>query len=146
MYRLAIVAIILLAAAPLAAQSQPPQTLPEVGGLEQAPPPPPTHDITQVDPAPLGGAIAIPLTERDRKKLKKYEIPELADCRQAIGSQRIDGRLPKPLVDYSMSTSAVYQRLSIFERGLEVVESRRVRGTIRKHVIIPDSSPAILPS
>ena len=99
MHRLPIFAILLLAAAPLAAQSQPPQTLPEVRGLEPAPPPPPTHDITQVDPAPLGGAIAIPLTERDRKKLKKYEIPELADCRQAIGSQLIDGRLPKPLVD-----------------------------------------------
>src|SRR5258706_1364427 len=143
MYRLAIVAIILLAAAPLAAQSQPPQTLPEVGGLEQAPPPPPTHDITQVDPAPLGGAIAIPLTERDRKKLKKYEIPELADCRQAIGSQRIDGRLPKPLVDYSMSTSAVYQPLSNFEGGLVVVESRGAGRPIRKKVIIPADALAI---
>src|SRR5258708_38304545 len=116
MHRLPIVAIILLAAAPLAAQSQPPQTLPEVRGLEQAPPPPPTHDITQVDPAPLGGAIAIPLTERDRKKLKKYEIPELADCRQAIGSQRIDRRPPKPLRHHSTSTSGAYQRPLILRR------------------------------
>ena len=143
MHRLPIVAILILAAAPLAAQSQPPQTLPEVRGLEPAPPPPPTHDITQVDPAPLGGAIAIPLTERDRKKLKKYEIPELADCRQAIGSQRIDGRLPRPLVDYSMSTSAVYQRLSIFEGGLVVVESRGAGGPMRKKVIIPPDALAI---
>jgi hypothetical protein len=143
MHRLPIAAILLLAAAPLVAQSQPPQTLPEIRGLEQAPPPPPTHDISQVDTAPLGGAIAIPLTERDRKKLKKYEIPELADCRQAIGSQRIDGRLPKPLVDYSMSTSAVYQRLSIFEGGLVVVESRGAGGTMRKKVIIPADALAI---
>jgi len=143
MRRLPIVAILILTAAPLAAQSQPPQILPEVRGLEPAPPPPPTHDITQVDPAPLGGAIAIPLTERDRKKLKKYEIPELADCRQAIGSQRIDGRLPRPLVDYSMSTSAVYQRLSIFEGGLVVVESRGAGGPMRKKVIIPADALAI---
>ena len=43
-----------------------------------APPPTPTHDISQVDAAPLGGAIAIPLPERERKKLAKYDIPELA--------------------------------------------------------------------
>jgi hypothetical protein len=111
-----------------AAQSQPPQPVS---------PPPPTHDITQVDAAPLGGAIAIPLPERERKKLSKYDIPELVGSKQALGSQRIDGRLPKPLVDYSVSTSAVYQRLSIFEGGLVVVESRGPGGTIRKKVIIP---------
>jgi hypothetical protein len=137
MHRLSLFAIVVLAAAPLAAQSQPPQTLPEVRGLEMAPAPPPTHDITQVDPAPLGGAIAVPLPDGERKKLAKYDIPELAGCRQVIGSQRIDGRLPKPLVDYSVSTSAVYQRLSIFEGGLVVVEMRGAGGTIRKKVIIP---------
>jgi hypothetical protein len=137
MQRLAIFAILLLAAASLAAQSQPPQTQPEVRGLEQAPPQNPTHDITQVDAAPLGGAIAIPLPERERKKLSKYDIPELVGSRQAVGSQRIDGRLPKPLVDYSVNTTAVYQRLSIFEGGLVVVEVRGSGGTIRKKVIIP---------
>ncbi|MDP9360174.1 MAG: hypothetical protein M3P29_01850, partial [Acidobacteriota bacterium] len=60
-----------------AAQSQPPQTQPEVHGLEAAPSQNPTHDITMVDAAPLGGAIAIPLPERERKKLSKYDIPEL---------------------------------------------------------------------
>lgn len=137
MHRLVTFAVLLLAAAPLAAQSQPPQTQPEVRGLEQAPPQDPVHDITQVDAAPLGGAIAIPLPERERKKLSKYDIPELVGSRQAIGSQRIDGRLPKPLVDYSVSTTAVYQRLSIFEGGLVVVEVRGTGGTIRKKLIIP---------
>src|SRR5437763_7894117 len=103
-----------------------------------APPPTAMHDITQVDAAPLGGAIAIPLPERERKKLAKYDIPELAGARQAIGSQRIDGRLPKPLVDYSATTADIYQRLSIFEAGLVVVEVRGAGGTIRKKVIIPD--------
>ena len=105
MPQLPILAVLLLATA----QSQSP--LP-------APPPTPTHDITQVDAAPLGGAIAIPLPERERKKLAKYDIPELAGARQAIGPQRIDGRLPKPLVDYSATTADIYQRLSIFEGGL----------------------------
>jgi hypothetical protein len=124
---LPILAVLLLAAA----QSQAPQP---------APPPNPTHDISQVDEAPLGGAIAIPLPERERKKLKKYDIPELVGSRQAVGPQRIDGRLPKPLVDYSATTSDVYQRLSIFEGGLVVVEVRGTGGTIRKKVIIPDDA------
>ncbi|HXH41652.1 MAG TPA: hypothetical protein VNN08_23715 [Thermoanaerobaculia bacterium] len=137
MHRLATFAVLLLAAASLAAQSQPPQTQPAANGPEQAPPPNATHDISQVDTAPLGGAIAVPLPERERKKLAKYDIPELVGSRQAVGSQRIDGRLPKPLVDFSVSTTAVYQRLSIFEGGLVVVEARGAGGTIRKKVIIP---------
>jgi hypothetical protein len=126
MRRLPIIAILLLTALALAAQ---PQTSP-----------PPTHDITQVEAAPLGGAIAIPLPERERKKLAKYDIPELVGSRQAVGPQRIDGRLRKPLVDYSVTTSAVYQRLSIFEGGLVVVEVRGAGGVIRKKVLIPDDA------
>jgi hypothetical protein len=121
------IAVFILAAA----QSQTPQP---------APPPNPTHDISQVDEAPLGGAIAIPLPERERKKLAKYDIPELAGSRQAVGPQRIDGRLPRPLVDYSATTTDVYQRISIFEGGLVVVEVRGSGGTIRKKVIIPDDA------
>jgi hypothetical protein len=105
-----------------------------------APPPIPMHDISQVDAAPLGGAIAVPLPERERKKLSKYDLPELAGSRQAIGPQRIDGRLPRPLVDYSATTSEIYQRLSIFEGGLVVVEVRGAGGTIRKKLIIPDDA------
>jgi len=126
MLQLPMLAVLLLAAA-----QQTPQP---------APPPNPTHDISQVDEAPLGGAIAIPLPERERKKLAKYDIPELAGSRQAVGPQRIDGRLPKPLLDYSAMTSDVYQRLSIFEGGLVVVEVRGAGGTIRKKVILPDDA------
>src|SRR3954454_10793117 len=122
MRRLPTFAVLLLAAQTLAAQQQPP---------------PLTHDISQVEAAPLGGAIAVPLPERERKKLSKYDIPELAGSKQAVGSQRIDGRLPKPLVDYSVATASLYQRLSIFEGGLVVVEGRGTGGTIRKKVIIP---------
>src|SRR3954452_9773705 len=126
MRRLPTFAVLLLAAQNLAPQQQPP---------------PLTHDITQVEAAPLGGAIAIPLPERERKKLAKYDIPELVGSHQAVGPQRIDGRLRKPLVDYSVTTSAVYQRISIFEGGLVVVEVRGGGGgLIRKKVIIPDDA------
>jgi hypothetical protein len=110
------------------AQSQPPQ-----------PPPPeaPPHDITQVDPAPLGGAIAVPLPEAQRKRLRKYEIPELAGSRQALGTQLIDGALPSPILDYIAVNANVQQRLSIFQGGLVVVSVTGAGGTIHKKVIIP---------
>src|SRR5215213_4256279 len=68
---------------------------------DPAPPPPapPGHDISKVDPAPLGGAIAVPLPEKRSRQLKRYEIPELTGSRQAIGSQLINGELPKPVLD-----------------------------------------------
>ncbi len=108
--------------------------------LAQNPPPepPPTpHDISKVDPAPLGGAIATPLPESEARQLRKYDIEELAGSRQAIGSQLIDGRLPLPLLDYHVRSSAIDQRLSFFEGGLVVVRMSGAGGTIQKRVIIP---------
>jgi len=107
--------------------------------LAQSPPPPPdqTHDITKVDTAPLGGAISTPLPERLSRRLKKYEIPEMTGAKQAIGSQLINGELPRPLVDYFVRNSAVDQRISIFEGGLVVIRMTGAGGTIHKRVIIP---------
>ncbi len=108
--------------------------------LAQTPQPPgeiPQHDITKVDAAPLGGAVATPLPEAQRRKLRKYEIPELAGSKQALGSQLIAGALPQPLVDYVAQDANVHQRLSIFEGGLVVVDVRGAGGPIRKKVIIP---------
>jgi hypothetical protein len=103
-------------------------------------PDPPPHDITKVDPAPLGGAIAVPIPEERSKQLRKYGLDELAGSRQAIGSQLIDGRLPRPLLDYSVHGGALDQRLSIFERGLVVVRMSGAGGTIQKRVIIPEEA------
>src|SRR5215467_2274967 len=83
------------------AQSQPPPTTE------------PPHDITGVDTAPMGGAISVPLPEKERKRLKKYEIPELVGSRQAIGSQLIDGRLRLPILDFVSEQGPIHQRLSI---------------------------------
>lgn len=125
--RLAALAIVAVAAVSALAQQQP------------APPPEPQpqHDISKVDPAPLGGAIATPLPEKQRRKLKRYDIPDLAGAKQAIGSQLIDGRLPRPLLDYFVHNSGVEQRISFFEGGLVVVRMTGAGGTIHKRVIIP---------
>src|SRR5437867_11029982 len=79
---------------------------------------PPSHDITMVDKVPLGGAISTPLPEAERKKLEKYDLPELTGSTQALGSQLIAGALPQPLIDYIIQQSTMQQRLSIFEGGL----------------------------
>lgn len=116
-----------------------------LGSAQSAPPPPapdppPTHDITQVDPAPLGGAIAVPLPEEREKQLHKYGLDELAGSHQAIGSQLVDGQLPRPLLDYYVHSKNLDQRLSIFERGLVVVRMAGAGGTIQKRLIIPDGA------
>jgi hypothetical protein len=115
---------LLFAAIPLFAQTPGPEK-------------PETHDISKVDPAPLGGAIAIPLPEGEARKLRKYNFEELAGSRQAIGSQLVDGHLPKPMLDYHVRSSALDQRLSFFEGGLVVVRMSGAGGTIQKRVIIP---------
>ncbi|HEY8849553.1 MAG TPA: hypothetical protein VIO12_09685, partial [Thermoanaerobaculia bacterium] len=90
----------LLLSGSLFAQSQPPRAVE---------PDAPSHDISKVDAAPLGGAIAVPLPEADRKRLEKYEIPELAGSRQALGSQLVGGELPKPIIDYIAKDANVQQ-------------------------------------
>ena len=106
---------------------------------EPTPPPadPPGHDISGVDTAPLGGAISVPLPEQEAKRLKHYDIPELVGAKQAIGPQLIDGRLPRPQLDYSVHNGKIVQRVSIFEGGLVVLNMRGAGGMIRKKLILP---------
>lgn len=97
------------------------------------------HDITQVEPAPPGTAIATPIP--NTRGWRKYDIPDLAGAKQALGSQLIDGRLRKPLIDYVTSEGSIEQRISIFEGGL-VVLNMTGAATIRKKVLIPDDALA----
>lgn len=101
------------------------------------------HDISQVDPAPIGGSIAVPLPPAQERRYKKYDMPELTGSRQALGSQLIDGQLPKPLVDFTVEDANVKQRLSLFEGGLAVVNMTGAGGTIRKKVVIPSEAVQI---
>jgi len=114
-----------LVAAPLAAQQPPPS------------PDGPQHDISMVETAPLGGAISVPLPLNQKRRMKKYDMPELAGAHQALGSQLIDGRLPKPLIDYIAISGKVCERISLFEGGLTVIDVSGAGGTIRKKVVIP---------
>ena len=99
------------------------------------------HDITKVDPAPENSAIATPMPSMRQRQMKKYEIPELAGAIQALGSQLIDGHLPRPLVDFVTTEGSVTQRISLFEGGLAVVN---MTGSValRKKVILPKDALA----
>jgi hypothetical protein len=96
------------------------------------------HDITKVEPAPSDAAVATP---GPRKPMKKYDVPDLAGAQQALGSQLLDGRLRKPLMDYLARTGDVVQRVSIFEGGLVVINMTGA-SAIRKKVLIPDDAVA----
>ena len=92
------------------------------------------HDISQVEPAPPGSAISTPTPTM--RQWKKYDVPDLAGAQQAIGSQLLDGRLRKPLIDFVTREGSVEQRISIFEGGL-VVLNMSGAATMRKKLIIP---------
>lgn len=99
------------------------------------------HDISKVEPVAPDAAIATPVAEQQKKRLKKYDMPELAGAKQALGPQLIDGRLPKPLVDFITLDGPIEQRISIFEGGLVVVKMTGA-ASIQKKVIIPPDALA----
>ena len=94
------------------------------------------HDISKVEPASPDAVIATPMPEKQQRQLRKYDMPELAGAKQALGSQLIDGRLPKPLADYIALEGTIEQRISIFEGGLVVVKMTGA-SSIQKKVILP---------
>lgn len=96
------------------------------------------HDITKVEPAPSDAAVATP---GPRKPMKKYDVPDLAGAQQALGSQLLDGRLRKPMMDYLARTGDVVQRVSIFEGGLVVINMTGA-SAIRKKLLIPEDAVA----
>ena len=96
------------------------------------------HDITKVEPAPSDAAVATP---GPRKAMKKYDVPDLAGAQQALGSQLLDGRLRKPLIDYVAKTGEIEQRVSLFEGGLVVINMTGA-SAIRKKVLIPADAVA----
>lgn len=95
------------------------------------------HDISQVEPATADSAIATPIPTR--RAWKKYDIPDLAGAQQAVGSQLIEGRLRKPLMDFITAEGVLEQRVSIFEGGLVVVNMTGAT-TIRKKLLIPEDA------
>jgi hypothetical protein len=92
------------------------------------------HDISGVAPAPPDGMVATPIPTT--RGWKKYDIPDLAGAQQVVGSQLIDGRLRKPLIDFISAEGSVEQRISVFEGGLVVVNMTGA-ATMKKKVLIP---------
>lgn len=101
---------------------------------------PKPHDISKVDPAPKESVISVPLPKLGRRLRKQYDMPELNGARQAAGSQLIDGRLPKPLLDYVVRNAKIEQRISFFEGNLVVIRLSGAGGTIQKKVILPEDA------
>ena len=95
------------------------------------------HDISQVDAVNPDAIIAIPLPPKSQRQMKKYESPELVGARQALGSQLIEGELPRPLLDYVTKSGLVEERLSMFDGGLIVVSMSGAGGNMHKKLLIP---------
>lgn len=91
-------------------------------------------------PAELGSSISIPKPPEDEIDASKYESPELTDTRPAIGSQLVEGRLPRPLLDYSIVTSKSLQRLTFFEQGLVVLHMKAGDANLRKRMLLPPAA------
>ena len=97
------------------------------------------HDISKVEPVAPDAMIATPIPEKQQKKLRKYDMPELSGAKQALGTQLIDGRLPKPIADYLVIEGSIEQRVSIFEGGLVVVKMTGAASLQKKVIIPPDA-------
>jgi hypothetical protein len=137
-WSVALLLLAMIAAAPLTAQvspASPAATAPPAGD--------PPHDASGVDGVGLGSAIATPLPMQERRRLQRYEIPELSGARQAIGSQTIAGELPKPVADFIIHSGIVKQRLSLFEGGLVVVQMTGAGANLRKRLVLPADAATV---
>lgn len=96
---------------------------------------------TSAQPAPvpteLGTAISIPTPDEHKLDKRNYNTAELNGAAPALGSQLIDGRLPRPLLDYGSKSAGSLQRISFFEGGLVVVHVEAGGARLRKRVRFP---------
>jgi hypothetical protein len=95
-------------------------------------------DEEYISPPELGASISIPKPDEREIDASRYPSPELTDTRPAIGSQLVDGRLPRALLDYSIVTQKSLQRLTFFERGLVVLHMKAGDANLRKRMILPE--------
>jgi len=97
-------------------------------------------DEEYIPPPELGAAINIPKPNEGEIDEQSYTSPELTDTRPANGSQLIDGRLPRPQLDYSIVTPKSLQRLSFFEQGLVVLHMKAGDANLRKRMLLPEGA------
>lgn len=96
------------------------------------------QDAPRIDPASrdLGGSIAVPIDPKAFNP-RKYEIPELSGSLPGTGSHLNDGKLPRVIADYALTSGKIQQRITLFDGGLVAVHMTGAGGTIRKRVVIP---------
>lgn len=92
---------------------------------------------SQSSPTAPGTVISLPNPDLPATYLERYEIPELAGAMPATGSMLVDGRLPRPIIDYVANANGIFQSVSIFENGLLVVRIDSGGARIRKRLLLP---------
>jgi len=97
-------------------------------------------DEEYIPPPELGAAISIPKPNEGEIDAQSYTSPELTDTRPALGSQLVDGRLPRPQLDYAIVTPKSLQRLSFFEQGLVVLHMKAGDANLRKRMLLPEGA------
>jgi len=97
-------------------------------------------DEEYIPPPELGSTISIPKPNEGEIDEAGYTSPELTDTRPAVGSQLVDGRLPRPVLDYSVVPPKSLQRLSFFEHGLVVLHMKAGDANLRKRMILPEGA------
>lgn len=71
------------------------------------------------------------------KDSQDQDVPELAGAERVEGIPLVDGKLPKPFVDYCLTVRDSTEKLSLFQSGLVVVSTTSGKTTVRKSVLIP---------
>jgi len=66
--------------------------------------------------------------------------PELAGAIRADGSTLVDGRLPRPFVDYVIELTTVRRTMTLFYSGLVVVTTTHRGNSFAKKILIPPDS------
>lgn len=91
----------------------------------------------QSDSPPPGSVISLPNPDLPQLQLERYEIPDLAGATPVTGSMLVDGRLPRPLIDYGAKAPGILQSVTIFEQGLIAIRIDSGTARIRKRLILP---------
>lgn len=80
---------------------------------------------------------AVLLAQSPPKDSRDQEPSELAGAEHVEGVPLVDGKLPEPFVDYSVTVRDSAEKLSLFQNGLVVVSTTSGKTTVRKSVMIP---------
>ena len=73
---------------------------------------------------------------------KGSNVPELAGAIRVEGPTLVDGKLPRPFIDYSIDLTSVRRTMTLFFSGLLVVSTTHHDNTFTKKILIPPGAVA----